>query len=87
MPANLENSAMAIRLKKVDFHFQSQRKAMPENIQATVQLYSFHMIARQCSKSFKLSFSSTWAKDFYTYKLDLEKAEEPGVKFPTFVGS
>ena len=38
--------------------FHSQRRAMPKNVQITVQLCSFHMLARLCSKSFKLGFSS-----------------------------
>jgi len=37
----------------------SQRRAMPKNVQTTTQLHSFHKITRICSKSFKLSFSST----------------------------
>ena len=40
------------------FLFQSQRKAMPKNVQTIISLYSFHMLARLCSKSFKLGFSS-----------------------------
>ena len=39
--------------------FQSQRKAMPKNVQTTAQLCSFHMLAKLCSKSFTLGFSST----------------------------
>ena len=46
---------------KDQFSFQSQRKAMPKNVQTTAQLHSFHMLARLCSKSFKLGFSSMWA--------------------------
>ena len=38
MPANLENSAVATGLEKV----QSQRKAMPKNAQTTAQLHSSH---------------------------------------------
>ena len=38
MPANLENSAVAIGL----FSFQYQRKAMPKNAQTTAQLHSSH---------------------------------------------
>ena len=34
------------------------KKAMPNNVQITIQLDSFHMLARLCSKSFKLGFSS-----------------------------
>ena len=28
------------------FSFQSQRRAMPKNVQTTIQLYSFHILAR-----------------------------------------
>ena len=45
MPANLENSAVATRIKKV-FSFQSQRKAMPKNAQTTAQLHSSHMLIK-----------------------------------------
>ena len=34
-------------------------KAMLKNVQITVQLHSFHMLSRLCSKSFKLGFSGT----------------------------
>ena len=34
-------------------------RAMPKNFQTTTQFHSFHMLARQCSKSFKLGFNST----------------------------
>ena len=57
------------------FSFQSQRKAMPKNVQTTVQLCSFHMLVRLCSKSFKLGFSSIWTENFQMYKLGLEKSE------------
>ena len=39
--------------------FQFQGKAMPKNVQTTVQLHSSHMPARLFSKSFKLGFSRT----------------------------
>ena len=44
---------------KSQISFQSQRRAMPKNVQITVQFHSLHMLARLCSKSFKLGFSST----------------------------
>ena len=53
MPAYLENSAVATGLEKVSFH-QSQRQAMPKNAQTTVQLCLCHILARLCSKYFKL---------------------------------
>ena len=86
MPANLENSAVATGLEKV-FSFQSQRKAMPKNVQTATPLHSFHTLARSCSKSFKLGFNSMSTKNFQMYKLDLEEAEEPAIKFPTSMGS
>ena len=38
------------------------------------------MLARLCSKSFKLGFNSTWTENFQKYKLDFEKVEEPEIK-------
>ena len=64
-----------------------QRKAMPKNVLTTVQLHSFHMLTRLCSKILKLGFSSTWTENFQMYKLDLEKAEKPEIKLPTSAGS
>ena len=75
------------RTGKDQFLFQSQKRAMPKNIQATVQLCSFHMLVRLCSKSFKLGFSSTWTENFHMYKLGLEKAEEPEIQLHTSIGS
>ena len=60
---------------------------MPNNVWTTVHLFSFHILARFCSEFFKLGFSSMWSEDFHVYKLDLEKAEEPDLKLPTFVRS
>ena len=87
MPANLENSAVATGLAKVSFSFQSQNRAVPKNVQITVQLPSFHMLVRLCSKTFKLGFNSTWTKNFQMYKLNLEKVEEPEIKLLASVGS
>ena len=46
------------RTEKGQFSFQSQRRAMPKNVQTTILLSSYHMLARLCSKSYKLGFSS-----------------------------
>ena len=48
------------RTGKGQFSFQSQRRAMPKNVQSTTQLLSFHMLARLCSKFFKLGFNMNW---------------------------
>ena len=71
---------------KGQFSFQSQRKAMPKNVQTTAQLQSFHMPAKLCSKFPKLSFNGMWTKNFQMFKLDLEKAEELEAKLPTSSG-
>ena len=75
------------RTGKNQFSFQSQKTAKQTNIQTIIQLGSFRMLARLCSKFFKLSFNSIWTKNFQMYKLDLEKTEEPEIKLSTFVGS
>ena len=77
----------AHRTGKDQFSFQSQRRAMSKTVQTTIQLHSFHMLVRLCSKPFKQSFSSTWTKNSLRYKLGLEKAEEPEIKLPTTTGS
>ena len=45
------------RTGKGQFSFQSQRKAMPKNVQTTTQLHSAQMLAKECSKFFKPGFN------------------------------
>ena len=85
MSTNLENSATATELEKVGY--QSQGRAMPKNVQTTIQLHSFHVLVRLCSKSFKLGFRNIWTESLQMYKLSLEKTEEPEIELPTFIGS
>ena len=73
------------RTGKGQFSFQSQRRTMPKNVQATIQLHSFDMLAL-CSKSFKLGFSSI-TENFQLYKLGFEDTEESEIKLPTFTRS
>ena len=75
------------RTGKGQFSFHSQRRTLPKNVQTTIQLHSFHMVARLCSKSFKLGLHSTRTENFQMYKLDLEKSEEPEIKLPKSTGS
>ena len=44
------------RTGKDQFSFQSQRKALPKNVQTTTQLHSSHMLAKKCSKFSKSVF-------------------------------
>ena len=45
------------RTVKDQFSIRSQRRAMPNNVQTTLHLCSFHMLARFFSEVFKLGFS------------------------------
>ena len=67
------------RTRKSQFSFQSQRKAMPKYAQTTTKLHSSNTLAKWCSQFSK--------PGFMTFKLDLEKAEEPVIKLPTSGGS
>ena len=64
------------RTGKGQFSLQPQRRAMPKNVQATVQLCSFHMLARLCSKSVKLGLSCTWNENLKMYRMGFEEEEE-----------
>ena len=48
------------RTGKAQFSFQSQRKVMPKNAQATEQLQSSHTLAKWCSKFSKLCFQAKY---------------------------
>ena len=84
---HLKQEMTQTRTGKGQFSFQSLRKAMPKNVQTTTQLHSSHMLSKSCSKFSKPGFNSTWTVNFHMFKLDLEKAEEPEIEFPTSVGS
>ena len=73
---------MVIILKYIEIlnHYVVQIFKLPYNC-------AHFMLARSCSKYFKLGFSSIWIETFQMYKLDLEKAEEPEIKLPTSAGS
>ena len=69
------------RTGKGQFSFQFQGRAESRNVQTTIQLHSFCMLVRLCSKS----FNSMCTGNFQMYKLGLEKAEEMEIKLPTFI--
>ena len=75
------------RTGKGPFSFQSQRKAMPKNAQTTAQLRSSHTLVKKSSKFSKPGFNNTWTVNFQLFKLVLEKAEEPEIKWSTSAGS
>ena len=49
------------------------KKENAKNLQTIIQLCSFHLLARYCSKSFKPGFNSIWIENFQMNKLYLEK--------------
>ena len=87
MPASLENSAVATGLEKSVFILISKKDNAKEYDQTIAQLHSFHMLAKQCSKSSKLGFDSMGIVNFQMFKQDLEKAVESEIKLPTSAGS
>ena len=48
---------------------------------------SISTLIKQCSKFSKLDFNSIWTENFQMVKLNLEKAEEPEIKLPIYIGS
>ena len=72
---------------KIQFSFQFPQKINSKNAQITLQLHSFHVLSRLCSKSFNLGFSGTWTENFQIYKVDFKKVEDPEIKLPTSFGS
>ena len=87
MPENLENSSVATGLKKVSLHSNPKEGQCQGMFRLLYNCAHFTLLARQCSKSFKLGFSSTLTKNFPMLKLDLEKAKKSEIKLPTFTGS
>ena len=81
MPANLENPAVATGLEKVSFH------SNPKERQCQRMLKLSHTLVKKCSKFSKPRCNNMWTVNFQMFKLDLEKAEEPEIKLPTFSGS
>ena len=75
------------RTGKGQLSVQSQRKAMPKNVQTTTQSHSSQTLIKKSSKFSKPGFNSMWTKNLQIFKLDWQKAEEPEIKLPTSSGS
>ena len=83
MPANLENSTVAIGLEKVSFHSNLKEGQCQRNSQTTVQLHSFHMLSKVMLKILQARLQQYVNQEFLDVHTVLEKAEEPGIKLPT----
>ena len=68
--------------KRSVFSFQSQRRAMPKNVQLPHSCTHF----MSCSKFSKLGFNGMWPKNFQVYKVGVWEADELEIKLPTFIG-
>ena len=86
MPANLENSAVATGLEKVSF--------IPIPKKGNAKESSNYCTIAPTSHTSKVMLKILQARcqqyvnmNFQMFKLDLEKAEEPEIKLPIFVGS
>ena len=71
------------RTGKGQFSFQSQRKAMPNY--HTIALISY--TSKIMLKILQARLQHMWTMNFLMFKLVLEKAEEPEIKWPTSAGS
>src|SRR5574337_513371 len=76
------------RTGKGQFSFQSQEKAMSKNAPTTTQFHScISHASKVVLKILQARLQQYITVNFQMFKLDLEKAEEPEIKFPTSVGS
>ena len=72
MSQNLENSAMATWLE-FSFHSIPKEGQCRRMFKLLYNCTHFMLLARQCSKFFKLDFNSTWMENSQICKLDLKK--------------
>ena len=85
MPANLENSAVATGLEKVCFHSTPKDNAKECSNYCTIALISH--ASKVMLKILQARLQRYMNREIEMFKLDLEKAEEPEIKLPTFTGS
>jgi len=86
MPANLENSAVAIGLEKISFHSNPRERHAKEcSNYHTMALIS--LAGKVMLKILQARLQQYMNHELADVKLDLEKAEEPEIKLPTSVGS
>ena len=86
MPANLENSALATGLEKVNFHSNPKEGNAKEcSNYCTIALISH--TSKAMLKILQARLQQYVNQKFQMFKLDLEKADEPEINSPTFVES
>ena len=86
MPANLENSAVATGLEKVSFHSNPKTRKCQRMFKLLYNCAYFTCLLGNAQNSSSQA-STLCTLNFQMFKLDLERAEEPEIKFPTCIGS
>ena len=81
MPANLENSAVAIGLEKVSLHSNPKERSN----YCTIELISY--ASKVMLKILRLRLQHYMIQELPDILLDLEKAEEPEIKLPASIRS
>ena len=79
MPANSENSAVAIGLEEVSFHSNPKER----QCQRKFKLRTIALISHSCKVMLKILQARLQQYVNQMFKLVLEKAEEPEIKLPT----
>ena len=83
MPTNLENSAVATGLEKSAFIPMSKKS----NVKECANYRTIALISHASKVMLKILQARLQYYLNHELKLDLQKAEEPQIKMPTFVGS
>ena len=87
MPANLENSAaVATGQEKVSFHFNPKEGQCQKCINYSTIVLSSHA-SKIVLKILQARLQQYWIENFWMFKLNLEKTEEPAIKLSTSIGS
>ena len=83
MSANLENSAVATGLEKISFHYSPQKS----NAKECSNYHTIGLISHASKVMLKI-FQARLRQyvNLEMFKLDLEKTEEPEIKFPISTG-
>ena len=86
MPANLENLAVATGLEKISFHSNSKEANVKEcsNYHATALISHGSKVML---KILQARLQQNVNQELLDVQTALEKAEEPEIKHPTFIGS
>ena len=86
MSTNLENLVVATGLEKVSFH-SNLKEGQCQKMFKLPYNWAHFTCKQGYAQNPSRGFSSTWTQKFQMYKLDLDKAEEPEIKFPAFIRS